>query len=331
MQQITSQHIAFLTPMAPRVTDQIATLTPAGFTIAFAKTQDRSEHLEMMREADYVIVAGTFIYQDQIEQAGKLKLIQKWGIGVDKIDLEAARAAGVSVAITTGVSSKTVAEHTLLLMLAVYRRLVVAHRSLEQGKWLAPELRTVCYQLAGKTVGLLGFGNIAQHVAKRLAGFDVKVIYHSRTRASAALEEQLNAQYVDYDTLLSQSDILSLHLPLNATTRHQFTTETFKKMKTSAVLINTARGEIIDEQALIQALERGQIAGAGLDTFEGEPPSRDNPLLHMDQVVVTPHSAGAVMDNVANTVGHAFRNIQLFSQAQPIAAQDIIVAGQIPR
>jgi len=328
MQRASNYHIAFLTPMAVSVEQEIKRLLPNGLTISFARSQDRDEHRLLMQDADFVIAAGTFIYKDQIENAPKLKLIQKWGIGVDKIDLSAAKDAGVSVAITSGVSSRTVAEHTILLMLAVYRRLPLAHSSLGKGLWLAPELRTVCYQLAGKNVGLLGFGNIAQYVAKRLAGFEVNVLYHSRTRADSELERQLNVTYVDYETLIANSDVLSLHLPLNAQTKHQIDGHVFEKMKNSAILINTARGEIVDEAALIHALKSGQISGAGLDTFEGEPPRRDNPLLHMDQVVATPHSAGAVMDNVANTVGHAYRNIQAFIAGQMPAAKDIVVVGQ---
>jgi D-3-phosphoglycerate dehydrogenase len=253
-------------------------------------------------------------------------MIQKWGIGVDKIDLEAARQAGVTVAITSGASSAPVSEHTIMLMLAVLRRLPMAHRSLGEGRWIPAALRTVSYQIAGKTIGLLGFGNIAKHVAKRLKGFDVRVVYHSRTRATHETEQRYEVEYVDYETLLSTSDILSIHIPSNVHTRHQINAQVLARMKPGAVLINTARGEIIDEQALIEALRAGHLRGAGLDTFEGEPPAQDNPLLHMDQVVVTPHSAGAVFDNVANIVGHAFRNIETFSAGKPLPAEDIVVS-----
>ena len=202
----------------------------------------------------------------------------------------------------------------------------MAHRSLGEGKWIPAALRTVSYQLAGKTIGLLGFGNIAKHVAKRLKGFEVRVVYYSRTRAAQETEQRYEVEYVDYETLLSTSDILSIHIPSNVHTYHQLNTQTLARMKPGAVLINTARGEIIDEQALIEALRAGHLRGAGLDTFEGEPPAADNPLLHMDQVVVTPHSAGAVFDNVANIVGHAFRNIEKFSAGQPLATEDIVVS-----
>jgi len=319
-------HIAFLTPMAAPTIDVVRTLTPPGFTIAFAQTNDSAEQLEIVRNADVIMAAGTFVTAEMIAQAPRLKLIQKWGIGVDKIDLEAARRAGVTVAITAGATSIPVSEHTLMLILATSRRLPVAHRSLQEGKWIASELRTVCAKLDGKTVGLFGFGNIAKFVAKRLSGFDVNIIYHNRTRLDPAIEQQFNVRYVDFDTLLAQSDILSLHAPLTEQTRHLFNAQTFNKMKRGAMLINTARGELIDEAALVDALRSGQLSSAGLDTFEGEPPRADHPLFQMDQVVATPHSAGSVYDNVPYIVGHMFRNIKLFFNQQALDKADIIVA-----
>ena len=321
-----SSHIAFLTPMAQPTIDVIRGLIPEGFTIAFAQSNQSSEHLELVKDAEVIMAAGTFVTAEIIAQAPRLKLIQKWGIGVDKIDLEAARRAGVTVAITAGATSIPVSEHTLMLILATSRRLPLAHRSLQEGKWIAAELRTVCSKLDGKTVGLFGFGNIARYVAKRLSGFDVNLIYHSRTRLDPALEQHYNVRYVDFDTLLKESDILSLHAPLTPQTKHLFNAETFKKMKRGAMLINTARGELIDEHDLVEALLKGQLSSAGLDTFEGEPPRADHPLLHMDQVVATPHAAGGVYDNVPHIVGHMFRNIELFFNQQPLDAADVIVA-----
>jgi lactate dehydrogenase-like 2-hydroxyacid dehydrogenase len=204
----------------------------------------------------------------------------------------------------------------------------LAHRSLGQGQWIATDLRIVCSKLDGKTVGLFGFGGIAQHVAKRLTGFDVEVIYHTRNRVAPEIENKLQARYVDFDTLVANSDILSLHAPLSAQTHHRFNADTFAKMKRGAILINTARGDLIDEPAFIQALQQGQLSGAGLDTFEAEPPTADNPLFQMDQVVVTPHSAGGVYDNLPNLVGHMFQNIELFRRGMPIPEADLVVASQ---
>ncbi len=312
--------------MAEPTRDVVRGLLPDGFTIAFAQTNDESEHRDMVPEASVIMAVGTYLTAELIARAPKLKLIQKWGIGVDKIDLAAARRAGVTVAITAGATSIPVSEHALMLMLATSRRLPLAHRSLQEGKWIATELRTVCSMLDGKTVGLFGFGNIARFVAKRLRGFDVKIIYHSRHRVDPHIEAQSQAQYVDFDTLLAQSDLLSLHAPLTPETRQLFNAATFSKMKSGAILINTARGELINETDLVQALTSGQLSGAGLDTFCGEPPSATNPLVHMDQVVATPHSAGGVYDNVPHIVGHMFRNIKQFHQSRALDAADIVVA-----
>ena len=311
--------------MAEVTLEAVRSLMPARCTIAFAQTSSKAEQSKLLADADVVMIAGTFIEGDVIRQAPRLKMIQKWGIGVDKIDLAAAKERNILVSITSGATSVPVSEHTLMLMLAVSRRLPLAHRSLGQGGWIATELRTVCSKLDGKTVGLFGFGGIAQHVAKRLKGFDVEVIYHTRNRVAPEIEDQLQARYVDFETLIAQSDILSLHAPLSEQTFHRFNADTFAKMKRGAILINTARGELIDEPALIQALQQGQLSGAGLDTFEAEPPSADNPLLHMDQVVATPHSAGGVYDNLPNLVGHMFRNIELFQRGLPIPEIDIVV------
>ncbi len=326
--QVLPLHIAFLTPMAPVTLEAVRQLLPPACTIAFAQTSTKAEQLKLLADADVVMIAGTFIEGDVIRQAPRLKMIQKWGIGVDKIDLLAAKERNVLVAITSGATSIPVSEHTLLLMLAVSRRLPLAHRSLGQGQWMAADLRSVCSKLDGKTVGLFGFGGIAQQVAKRLKGFDVDVMYHSRTRVASDIEARLQARYVDFDTLVANSDILSLHAPLSPQTHHRFNADIFAKMKRGAILINTARGELIDEPALIRALQQGQLSGAGLDTFEAEPPSAENPLFQMDQVVVTPHSAGGVYDNLPNLVGHMFRNIELFQRGLPIPEADLVVVPQ---
>ena len=323
--------IAFLTPVAAVTRAEIERLAPPGFCLIFAQTHARTEHVQMLARANYAVPAATWMDRDLILQAPHLKMIQKWCVGIDKIDLQAAREAGVTVAITPGASAGPVAEHTVMLMLAVLRRLPLAHRSLTQGQWIPAALRTLCFQLAGKTVGLLGFGNIARQVAKRLQGFDVNVIYHSRTRVDPALETLAHATYVDHDTLFAQSDILSLHIPSTPATHHLIDANMLSKMKPTAILINTARGELIDEAALLQALNLGRLAAAGLDTFESEPPPASHPLLHMDQVVVTPHAAAGVFDNLANIVGHIFRNIQLFEAGQPLPAADLVVATPIQK
>ncbi len=317
--------IAFLTPMAPETHAVLQSLVPHGFEIIFSKSNDRSEHQRMLTTAEYIFVSATDVDGDLIRNAPHLKMIQKWGVGVDRIDLKAAAEKGITVAITNGANALPVAEHTIMLMLATLRKLPLAHNSVLQGQWITPKLRAMCFQLEGKTVGLFGFGHIAQAVAKRLAGFDVRILYHSRNPVSSTLERDLGASWVDLDTLFTESDVLSLHATLNSETKHIINTGSLEKMKSSAILINTSRGDLVDEIALVEGLKNGLLRGAGLDTFSVEPVYKDHPLLHLEQVVVTPHSGASVFEVVAKIGGHAMNNIQRFEQGLPLDPADIIL------
>lgn len=323
--------IAFLTPVMPEVRAAIAACAHAGQRLHFAESEAPQEQHAIVRAADVIVSAGSPIDAALIASCEKIRLIQKWGIGVDKIDLEAARARGIPVAITAGASAGPVAEHALALMLAVYRRLPLADRQVRAGVWQPAQLRVVCRQLAGRTVGLLGFGNIARMLAHRLRGFDTEIVYHDIQRADAVTERGFGARYVSFDALLERSDILSLHLPLTARTRRIMDARAFAGMREGAVLINTARGGLVDETALHDALVSGRLAGAGLDTFASEPVMAGHPLLALDQVVATPHSAGSVFDNIPTIAGHVLDNIARFARGEPLPPADIIVpAGPSP-
>jgi len=262
-----------------------------------------------------------------IRAASKLKLLHKWGIGVDKFDLDAARAARVPVAITGGANAGAVSEHTVMLMLATYRRLSLSDRKLREGIWIRPQIRGLAYQLSGKTVGLLGFGNVGRMVAHRLAGFDVEIIYHDIRRADMATQRALHARPVTLDELLERSDVLSLHVPLTQVTRGIIGADAIARMKTGAILINAARGEVVDESAVYDALVSGKLLGAGLDVFNKEPADPNNPLFKLDQVVVTPHTAGSAIDLVADIARHAFTNMQSVLNGEPLPPNDVIVSA----
>ena len=198
--------------------DEIRSELPPDFSIDFAETSDRREQLAMVAEADFILTAVP-VDAEMIGAAPRLKLLHKWGIGVDKFDLEAARAAGVPVAITFGANAGAVSEHTLMLMLATYRRLALADRKMREGVWLRPQIRAQGYQLSGKTIGLFGFGNVGRMVAHRLAGFEVKIIYRDIRRADMATEKAMRATQVPFDELIERSDILSIHVPLTPATK----------------------------------------------------------------------------------------------------------------
>ena len=301
-------------------------VAPAELDLRFAASYDESEQLALVEQAEFLLPGWAAVTAPMLAHAKKLRMIQKWGIGVDRIDVDAVRRLNIPLAITAGSNAGPVAELAITLMLGVYRRLPQVDKALRHGRWLKAEMRGVCYQIAGKTVGLIGFGNIGRMVARRLRGFDARVLYFDTQRADRETEAALNASYAPLQTLLAQSDIVSLHTPLAPGTTRMINAASIAAMKDGAVLINTARGELVDEKALHDALVSGKLRGAGLDAFDPEPPASDNPLFTLDQVVVTPHTGGAVFDNVENVARHALGNILRFLRGDPLAPADVIVA-----
>jgi len=318
--------IAFLDVIDATMQAEIRSQVPPGFAIQFGESGDRGEHMRMIGDADFILTAVA-VDADMIRSAPKLKLLHKWGIGVDKFDLDAARAARIPVAITAGANAGPVSEHTVMLMLATYRRLAQCDRKLREGQWIRPQIRGQAYQLSGKTVGLLGFGNVGRMVAHRLAGFDVTVIYHDIRRADRATEKSLRVTPVTLDELLERSDVVSLHVPLTKVTRGIIGADALSRMKPGAILINAARGEVVDEPAVYDALVSGRLRGAGLDVFAKEPADPNNPLFRLDQVVVTPHTAGSAIDLVGEIARHAFGNMQAVLNGKPLSPNDVIVAA----
>jgi phosphoglycerate dehydrogenase-like enzyme len=318
-----AHNVAFLDVMDPKVQAEIRSVLPSGFAIQFGERGDRAEQMAMVGDADFIL-AAVAVDAEMIRAAPKLKLLHKWGIGVDKFDLDAAR---IPVAITAGANAGAVSEHTVMLMLATYRCLSLADRKLRDGIWMRPQIRGQAYQLSGKTVGILGFGNVGRMVAHRLAGFDVTILYHDIRRADRPTEKSLRATPVSLDELLERSDVLSVHVPLTKVTRDIINAATIAKMKTGAILVNAARGEVVDEPALYDALVSGKLRGAGLDVFAKEPADPNNPLFKLDQVVVTPHIAGSAIDLVADIARHAFTNMQSVLDGNPLPSSDVIVAA----
>lgn len=244
--------------------------------------------VEQVRELDFLI-AGK-VTRRMIEAAPGLRLIQTPGVGYEGVDLEAAAERGIPVAITVCGNPVEVAEYTLMAMLAVSRRLVEIDRELRRGRWMAWDRRLQSFNLQGKTLGIVGFGRIGREVAPRAAAFGMRVLYNDAAPVPSAYQQ------VDLDVLLAASDYVTLHVPLTASTRGLLNRERLARMKPGAILVNTSRGEVVEEAALIEALQNGRLAGAGLDVFEKEPPAPDNPLLAMDNVVLTPHVASGTFD-----------------------------------
>jgi len=229
-----------------------------------------------------------------IEAAPDLKVISQVAVGFDNIDVTAATERKVVVTNTPGVLTEATADLTFALLLAAARRLPEAERHLRSGDWQRWDVDLLCgNDVHGRTIGIVGLGRIGQAVARRARGFGMRVLYAGRQRAPAELEQELQARCVPLDTLLSESDFVSLHVPLNEDTRHMISIAQLCSMKRHAILINTARGPVIDERALIAALDEKLIGGAALDVFEHEP-AVPRELLELDNVVLLPHVGSAV-------------------------------------
>jgi len=266
---------------------------------------------DLLPEVDFLI-AGK-VTPEMFAVARRLRLVQAPGAGTDGIDLEAAAMRGVPVAITVCGIADEVAELTFALILAVDRRLVELDRELRRGNWLMWDRRMVSRTLAGRKLGIVGMGRIGREVAARAAGFKLEVRYSD--------PEHINGwPRLPLDQLLAESDIVSLHVPLSGLTRRLINRERIALMKPGAVLINVARGEVVDEGALIEALLDGRLAGAGLDVFDPEPPSSTNPLLNMPNVVLTPHVGSGTLDSIELRARAYILNIQRFLAGEELEA-----------
>lgn len=245
------------------------------------------------------------------QSAPHLKLVQLLSAGYDRCDIEAARRAGVPICNNGGANSTAVAEHAILLMLAVCRRIVWQHTNVAAGRWRGNNVEDVkLYELKGRTLGIIGLGTIGKKTARLAQAFGMHVQYYDTRRLTEEEADNLDVRFALLEEVLRTSDIVSLHVPLSKETRHMMGAAQFRMMKPSAYLINTCRGPVVDESAMIEALRDGIIAGAGLDVFDQEPPPPNNPLFALQNVVLTAHFAGPTWDNQYTRFRNAFDNCQ---------------------
>jgi phosphoglycerate dehydrogenase-like enzyme len=301
----------------PGATDEVLAIIgeelPAGWRLLRPSGTDYAAQLT---ECDFILVPDQPVREEHLAAAPRLKMIQHQGVGYERIDLAACRARKIPLCLTPEGTTIGVAEHTLLLVLALYKQLVKAACGVREGRWMQWELRGGSFELAGKTLGLVGLGRIGREVARRALAFDAHVTYFDplvppgdelRIACSASLE-----------SLLAASDIVSLHVPVTDQTRKLVNADFLRHMRPSAVLINTARGALVDEPALVEALAGGRLAGAALDVLDREPPAPANPLLHMDNVLVTPHIAAGTRDALKAKMRAAFANMQRRLRGEPL-------------
>jgi phosphoglycerate dehydrogenase-like enzyme len=318
-------NLAVLDLFHPQIRAAIETAIPSDWTARYVEENSLAARVALIRDADIVFVMAAPMPKELLTEARRLRLIQKLGAGLDKIDLDFCRERGIGVARLQAGNSIPVAEHTILLMLATYRQLPQLDRRTRAGNWSKEDARGTHRSLQHKTVGLVGFGAIGKEVAKRLRAFNVDILYYDPIRVAADVEPSLGVTYADLDTLVREADIVSLHLPLMPQTKNIIDAKRIASMKKGAVLINCARGGLVDETALTEALKAGRLLGAGIDAFSQEPPV-GNPLLALDNTVVTPHLAGATLDNFANVVARSVDNAKAVLRGEPLPADDIAVA-----
>jgi phosphoglycerate dehydrogenase-like enzyme len=300
---------------SPGFREQLARETPPWLEVAVVDEADAAGFAAAMRDAEVLLHVLEPVTAAAIAHAPKLRLIQKIGVGLNTIDLEAARVRGIAVANMPGTNSQAVAELTLALMLAALRRIPYLDRETRAGRgWrLAPEALDSMGEIAGRTVGLVGYGEVPRRLAPVLAALGATLVYTSRTPKPDAIGRPLALP-----DLLAVADIVSLHVPLAPATERLINARTIAQMKRGSVLVNTARGGLVDEAALIAALRSGHLLAAGLDVFCVEPAAAGNPLYDLDNVVVTPHVAWLTAETLQRSLGVALENCRRLDAGQPL-------------
>jgi len=255
-----------------------------GAELIFAQIKGEEELIRVCKDADGLLIQYALLTREVLQQLPKCKVIGRYGVGVDSIDLRAATDVGIIVANVPDYCVDEVADQALSMILALIRKTTFFDQKVKSNEWDFRQGRPI-HRIKGKTLGLIGSGRIGLEVAKRISAFGVRVItfdpYLQKTPEGIEL--------MDFDTVLKESDFISIHCPLNESTRHLLGEKEFQKMQKKPLIINTSRGPIIDEVALIQALTKRQVSGAGLDVLEKEPPDPQNPLLKMENVIIAPH------------------------------------------
>lgn len=290
-------------------------MCPQGFDLVITDP-GRPDWAETMAGADYLVGFVDMLVKDGLYKAApKLRLVQVLSAGYDKADLDAARRAKVPLCNNGGANSTAVSEHALLLMLGASRQLVKQHKNVAAGLWRGNSTPRL-HELRDRVLGIVGLGTIGKKVARLAQAFGMTVHYYDIARLPEDREDALGVRFRLYRELLRTSDIISLHVPLNASTTGLLGAEELALMKDGAILVNTSRGPVVDEKALYQALVDGKLYGAGLDVFEEEPPPADHPFFGLDNVILTAHMAGPTQESNIGRLRNAFDNVQRMERGE---------------
>jgi phosphoglycerate dehydrogenase-like enzyme len=292
------------------ILDVALALKPPGFDLMI-HDNGTPEYYRAAEEAEFYMGMTRNIDAKFFQAAKRMRMVQLLSAGYDRADVAAARKAGIPIANNGGANAVAVAEHTLMLILATLKKLIGLHADVSAGEWRAGASRKApVHELRGKTLGIVGLGNIGKKVARRAAAFDVDIQYYDILRPSEDEEDALGVRFVLFTELLRTSDIVTLHVPLDDTTRNLMGAAEFAMMKPTAVLINTCRGPVVNEGALHDALRANQIAMAGLDVMAEEPPNPEHPLFALSNIILTPHTAGPTVENWTDRFRNGFDNIE---------------------
>lgn len=303
--------VVFFTNLAPELAKQVVAPAPPDWDVSVqAHDLPEAEKSGLASEADFLILFPSALEETVLRAAPGLKLVQLVSAGFDRMPLGVLAELGIPLANNGGTNSIDVAEHTFALILSVYRRLTEMDRNVRNDGWKEIDSGMTTFTIHGKTVGIVGLGHIGREVAKRLVPFEADVVYFDPFPVGEEVERRLQVTRVSLDELLERSDIVSLHVPLNDQTRHLIGAAELARMKSSAILINTCRGPVVDEAALIEALAGGGILGAGLDVLQEEPTDPANPILRLENVIFSPHIAGVTYDTWQRRGRFIFENLQ---------------------
>lgn len=306
--------VLYLSHATPEVYSIIRAAVPPGFELFTLERDSDDERRQKIADCEVAIVAATPFRKPVIDAARKLKLVHHQGVGwQDTTDHAELKARGLPLALTPEGTTLGVAEHTVLMILAILKRLPFADSELRQGRFHINALRPVSRELSGMTVGYVGMGRIAQAVAARLAAFGTRGIYFD-----PLVSQHAGVTRMSLEEVLARADVVTLHLPLTPQTRHVINEGNLARMKPGAYLVNTARGGLVDEGALLEALESGRLAGAALDVFEQEPVRAGHPLAGLANVVLTPHISAGTRDALATKMQALFANVERFYRGEPL-------------
>jgi phosphoglycerate dehydrogenase-like enzyme len=308
--------VLLIDPLPPPMVERLQPLFPAGAGFAVVPTYSEADLAQYGTDAEILLVIHRKVDAHLLSLVPHARLIQRVGVGYDNLDLQALQTAGIVAAYTPGANAGAVAEHTILLMLALLKRFVAAESGVRQGGWPNAELlQAGLGDLSTATVGLVGMGSIGRSVAERLLPFGSRLLYTARHPVDQAIEQQLALGYTSLEDLLASSTIVSLHVPLTEDTQALIGEAELAKMRAGALLINTSRGEVLDEAALRRALVSGHLGGAGLDVLHDERPGGDT-FIDLSQVIVTPHIAGASRAGVGHMLEMALANVARFLRGE---------------